>query len=172
MLHTAQCSFYAEALYPHTCLIIQQIGAGVCAFFMGSDAVFLRGSLRKTHNKKRRMNSHPPPVERETGIEPATPTLARWCSTAEPLAPAPLTVCDFAIIARYRIRVNRKFQKDEPGIPAKAHPVLRCSAAPHMRDSLLPSVTAGWRIRKDRKKDPIRNHPDAAFPLVDYPSNM
>ena len=118
------------------------------------------------------MNSHPPPVERETGIEPATPTLARWCSTAEPLAPAPLTVCDFAIIARYRIRVNRKFQKDEPGIPAKAHPVLRCSAAPHMRDSLLPSVTAGWRIRKDRKKDPIRNHPDAAFPLVDYPSNM
>ena len=24
--------------------------------------------------------------ERETGIEPATPTLARWCSTAEPLA--------------------------------------------------------------------------------------
>ena len=27
-----------------------------------------------------------PPSERETGIEPATPTLARWCSTAEPLA--------------------------------------------------------------------------------------
>ena len=27
--------------------------------------------------------------ERETGIEPATPTLARWCSTAEPLAHAP-----------------------------------------------------------------------------------
>ena len=25
-------------------------------------------------------------IERETGIEPATPTLARWCSTAEPLA--------------------------------------------------------------------------------------
>ena len=24
--------------------------------------------------------------KRETGIEPATPTLARWCSTAEPLA--------------------------------------------------------------------------------------
>ncbi len=24
--------------------------------------------------------------ERETGIEPAAPTLARWCSTAEPLA--------------------------------------------------------------------------------------
>lgn len=27
-------------------------------------------------------------IERETGIEPATPTLARWCSTAEPLAHA------------------------------------------------------------------------------------
>ena len=26
------------------------------------------------------------PVERETGIEPATPSLARRCSTAEPLA--------------------------------------------------------------------------------------
>ena len=32
--------------------------------------------------------------KRETGIEPATPTLARWCSTAEPLAhlSAPLTL--------------------------------------------------------------------------------
>ena len=29
--------------------------------------------------------------ERETGIEPATPTLARWCSTAEPLARAVLS---------------------------------------------------------------------------------
>ena len=30
-----------------------------------------------------------PMKKRETGIEPATPTLARWCSTAEPLAHAP-----------------------------------------------------------------------------------
>ena len=29
--------------------------------------------------------------KRETGIEPATPTLARWCSTAEPLAHCRLT---------------------------------------------------------------------------------
>ena len=37
-------------------------------------------SHKKTQKKKR-----------ETGIEPATPTLARWCSTAEPLAHCRLT---------------------------------------------------------------------------------
>ena len=44
--------------------------------------------------------------KRETGIEPATPTLARWCSTAEPLAhlSAPLTLIT---IHHLRTRVKR-----------------------------------------------------------------
>ncbi len=37
-------------------------------------------------NKKQPGNNLTVLIERETGIEPATPTLARWCSTAEPLA--------------------------------------------------------------------------------------
>ncbi len=52
-------------------------------------------SYKKTQKKKR-----------ETGIEPATPTLARWCSTAEPLAhlSAPLTLIT---IHHLRTRVKR-----------------------------------------------------------------
>ena len=52
-------------------------------------------SHKKTQKKKR-----------ETGIEPATPTLARWCSTAEPLAhlSAPLTLIT---IHHLRTRVKR-----------------------------------------------------------------
>jgi hypothetical protein len=45
----------------------------------------LRGGLEPCANGKKKM-------ERKTGFEPATPTLARWCSTAEPLPLSVLTL--------------------------------------------------------------------------------
>ena len=48
--------------------------------------------------------------KRETGIEPATPTLARWCSTAEPLA-LTLFFGAFGNIQQGRINVNTFFEK-------------------------------------------------------------
>ena len=41
---------------------------------------------RKAPNRPLNQAIRNPSLERETGIGPATPTLARWCSTAEPLA--------------------------------------------------------------------------------------
>ncbi len=43
----------------------------------------------KTHRKSGNPDKSRLPLqikERETGFEPAAPTLARWCSTPEPLA--------------------------------------------------------------------------------------
>ena len=42
--------------------------------------------IRKAPNRLLNQAIRNPSLERETGIGPATPTLARWCSTAEPLA--------------------------------------------------------------------------------------
>ena len=47
------------------------------------------------------------PCERETGIEPAAPTLARWCSTAEPLAHSVLQHA-ISILSQEGFFVNRK----------------------------------------------------------------
>ena len=49
------------------------------------------------------------PFERETGIEPATPTLARWCSTAEPLAHLPLSATK-VILHHFLRSVNNNFR--------------------------------------------------------------
>ena len=45
-----------------------------------------RQRITKEYNKKRYPIGYLFLLERETGIEPATPSLARRCSTAEPLA--------------------------------------------------------------------------------------
>ena len=47
--------------------------------------------------------------ERETGIEPATPTLARWCSTAEPLAQMPFSFRQYLYYLIITASVNCNF---------------------------------------------------------------
>ena len=83
-------------------------------------------------------------VERKTGLEPATPTLARWCSTTE-LLPHMATRIRFeltisAVTGRHVRPLHHRAARYFNSIPAKSFFVKRfCGRDDGLRGRLIPS---------------------------------
>src|SRR5439155_25536119 len=85
-------------------------------------------SLPRTRSADCATWAHSRDLERETGFEPATPSLEGWRSTAELFPPERRTTCAF--LNRVSIAAPRTLSTAEPRVPLVVAP---CSAHPRWK---------------------------------------